>query len=239
MRISNLHAPATRRAVALLALAALAWSATAAADIAHIPATRDATLIEDALGARANGAGTLLFAGRTNEEQDALRRGLLYFDVAAALPRAAIIRRVTLVLHAGAGNPATPARVAVHRVLQPWSEGPTASSGGSGAPAQPGDVTWVHRRYDTGYWRFAGGHFVPVESAALTVTGPGFYAWTDCARLQADVRLWLKAPKRNHGWILVGDEATPQSSKRMDSREATAAEFRPVLTVEYRLPGRR
>jgi hypothetical protein len=123
-------------------------------------------------------------------------------------------------------------------VLASWSEGPSLSTGGSGAPALPGDSTWLHRRYDDLFWIFPGGQFIPEPTAAIPVADQGFYSWEGSARLLADVRLWHIAPQRNFGWILVADEETLQSVKRFDSRESPTPEFRPVLTLEFALPGR-
>ena len=55
------------------------------ADIVHIQADRDATLIEDPDGAYANGIGPALFAGSTDKA--GVRRALIRFDVAGVLPR--------------------------------------------------------------------------------------------------------------------------------------------------------
>jgi hypothetical protein len=208
-----------------------------AADFVHIDAARDATLIEDPEGARANGAGPALFTGRTAQDDGGRRRALLLFDVAAVLPRDAIVTSAQLTLRMTPSN-ASPAEIAVHRVLASWSEGPGLSTGGSGAPAMPGDSTWLHRRYDDQLWIFPGGQFVPEPGAVITVAGEGFYSWQGSARLLADVRVWHRSPQRNFGWILLGDEETPQSVKRFDSRESLTPEYRPVLTLEYELPGR-
>ena len=208
-----------------------------AAEMVHIPATRDATLIEDPDGARANGSGPALFAGRTAQGENGLRRAVLRFDVAAAVPRQALIRRAFLTLHLTPSN-GVPADVAVHRLLEDWSEGPSFSAGGAGTAAQAGDCTWLHRDYDQQFWVVPGGQFVADPSATLAVEGEDYYTWPSGQQLIADVRLWLKAPDRNFGWILLGDEATPQSAKRFDSRESQTPAFRPVLTVEYERPGR-
>jgi hypothetical protein len=220
--------------VAFWAALAVCGSASAA-ELVRIPAGRDATLIESPDGARANGAGDAVFAGRTNEAENALRRAVVFFDLAAQVPRQAIITDAKLVLYVGQGNPAA-AEVAVHRLLASWTEGPSTATGGGGAPAVSGDVTWLDRSYDVEQWQFPGGDFVPAASATVTVGGPGFYAWQDSPLLRADVRQWQKAPNRNFGWVLVGDEWTSQSSKRIASRENATVDFRPVLIVEYELP---
>ena len=64
----------------------------AGAETLFVEAGRDATVIEDPDGGRANGSGPTLFAGRTSQTQNGIRRGLVYFDVAAALPPNAIVR---------------------------------------------------------------------------------------------------------------------------------------------------
>jgi len=207
------------------------------ADMVHIPADRDATLIEDANGAYANGAGPAFFAGRNNGNQNALRRGVIHFDVAGTLPERALIDRAFVSLYQTSGSNVSSHTVSLHRVLQDWSEGPAFSSGGGGAAAGPGDVTWLHTDYDLEYWVQAGGHFIANPSASETVSGTGFYTWQSSVNLVNDVRLWLHAPQQNFGWLVMGDEEIPQSAKRFASREGPAADQQPLLTIEYHLPG--
>lgn len=207
------------------------------ADMVHIPADRDATLIEDAYGAYANGAGPAFFAGRNNQGEYALRRALIHFDVAGALPEHALIDRAFVSLYQTSNSNVSSQTVSLHRVLEDWSEGPAFSSGGGGAAAGPGDVTWLHTDYDQEYWVQAGGHFVVSASASETIGGTGFYTWQSGVKLVNDVRLWLHAPQQNFGWLVMGNEDTPQSAKRFASREGTAADQQPLLTIEYHLPG--
>ena len=56
------------------------------AETAGIEPDRDATLIEDPNGAFANGSGPNFFVGRTNQEQNGIRRALVRFPVAESLP---------------------------------------------------------------------------------------------------------------------------------------------------------
>ena len=210
--------------------------APAVADTATIIAGRDATLIEEPDGALANGSGPVIFVGRTGQVQNGIRRALLYFDVAGGVPRGAVIESASLTLYLTPSNPG-PTGVRVHRVLADWGEGPSASSGGGGAPAEPGDVTWIHRFYDSDFWAISGGQFSGHASAGLEVAGEGFYTWDDRG-LVNDVRLWAAGPSRNFGWILIGDETTPQTAKRFAGREHADPALRPILEVEYRLPGR-
>jgi hypothetical protein len=205
------------------------------ADMVHIPADRDNTLIEDADGAQSNGSGPAFFAGRTNQEMYSVRRALLRFDVASALPEDAIIDRVFLTLYQGSNN-AKPSDVSLHRVLADWGEGASFSGGGSGAPAEAGDATWLHTFFDYDYWVQSGGHYVASASATATVGGNDFYTWQSTNQLVNNVRHWLKHPERNYGWLVMGDEDAGGSVKRFDSREGANSNQHPTLTVEYHLP---
>ena len=206
------------------------------ADRVHIPADRDATLIEDAEGDVANGSGPVFFAGQTNQPAFGARRGVIRFDVAAALPENALIDRAFLNLYQNSGN-AEPSAVTLHRVLADWGEGASFSAGGKGAPAELGDATWLHTFYDVQYWVQEGGQFIPHAGASEVVEGTGFYTWQSTVHLVNDVRLWLHAPQQNFGWLVMGDEDSKGSVKRFDSREGMTPGQHPVLTVEYHLPG--
>jgi hypothetical protein len=221
-----------------IALLLLLTPALATAETVLIDAGRDATLIEDPDGALANGSGPVFFVGRTNQAQDSVRRGLVYFDVAAALPRNARVENVRLTLYMSPSNPG-PRGIHLHRLLADWGEGASSASGGGGDFSAPGDATWIHTFYDDAFWVRPGGHFVGRASASREVGDTGFYTWESTRKMVADVRLWLAAPHRNFGWILIGDETTPQNAKSFASREEPDASLRPVLEVTYHLRGRR
>ncbi len=220
----------------LLALASPTPAPQGTTQVVVLEPVADATLIESATGALANGQGLYLHAGRTNQPTESLRRGLLRFDVAAALPPQARIEEARLVLHVTGGN-GEPVELAVHLATRAWTEGPSNAPGGQGAPAQPGDVTWLHASYPTLAWNRPGGDLLPPASATTTVNAPGAYTLTHPQRLARDVRLWLKSPGRNHGWMLLGDEQTVGGSRRVDSRESADPTLRPRLEIRYRLPG--
>ena len=223
------------RAAILLILLFLSQSAMA--KTVMIEAGRDTTLIEDPDGALANGAGPFLFVGRTGQARNGIRRGLLYFDVAAMLPENAIIESASLTLYM------TPSHSEFHeirlrRLLADWGEGPSFASGGRGAPSEQGDATWLHTFYDDHLWVRMGGQFIARDSARRQVGAPGYYTWESNVHLVQDVRLWNSVPSRNFGWILLCDEATRRSVKTFASRENTMAVLRPTLAVTYRLPGK-
>lgn len=219
---------------ACLVLAVSVLSLPSAAGTLRLEPDRDATLIEHSDGALANGSGPVLFAGRNNQINDSIRRGLLRFDVAGALPEDALVEGVSLTLYMTPSNP-EPHTLRLYRVLADWGEGPSSASGGGGAPAQPGDVTWLHTFWDIDSWVHAGGQFAGRDSAALEVRGSGFYTWESTIHMVADVRLWATAPQRNFGWVLIGDELVRQSVKSFASREDTEPTLRPVLDITYRV----
>ena len=211
------------------------FSGTSFAETVTIVASRDATLIEDPAGNLANGSGPALFAGRTGQQKNSIRRALVYFDLDGVIPRRAIIKRVFLTLHLTPSN-AAPAEIAISRVLNEWGEGASFSTGGSGAAAEAGDTTWLHTFYTDQFWAVEGGYYADTPSATALVEDTDFYTWQSTRRMVRDVRIWLRHPDRNHGWILSGDETTARTAKRFDSRESAEATFRPQLTIEYRLP---
>ncbi|HET9299619.1 MAG TPA: hypothetical protein VFO11_06710, partial [Candidatus Polarisedimenticolaceae bacterium] len=133
----------------------------ASAQTLSVPADRDATLIESPDGVLANGAGSVLFAGRTNQSPGGVRRALLHFTL-PALPSdgqgRGTVEHAALVLHVLPGNPG-PREIRAYAVVADWTEGPSFSGGGIGAPAQAGDVTWVHTRYPEEFWPTNGGLF--------------------------------------------------------------------------------
>lgn len=207
------------RALGAGALLFLGGVTAALADVVVLTSVADNTLYQDPNGALSNGAGSAMFAGTNSASQ--VRRAVLRFDVAGGLPADAIVTSATLTLYNDAAN-AGPASVALHRLTRAWGEGASVASGGQGggAPAAPGDATWIHTNYPTSFWAAAGGDFLPSVSAATIVSGPGFYSWNGLA---AEVQSFLEAPGANFGWIGMGDEVAASSGKRFATREATTA----------------
>lgn len=221
------------RAIPLVLVFALA-AISALAGTVEIAPSQDATMIEDPAGARANGSGPNLFAGRTSEAEGSIRRVLLEFDVAAQLPAGATVVDAALTLTMNQGSSA-PDRVSLHRIDAAWGEGPSNSPGGIGAPAEPGDVTWIHTWFDSGFWGHPGGDVV-ASSASAVVEGPDDYTWSSTTMIH-DVQRWLDDPASNHGWLLRGNEATGGTSKRFGAREQPDPSRRPRLAVTYVVPG--
>ena len=119
------------------ALLLLLAPALATANTVLIEAGRDATLIEEPNGALANGSGPLFFVGRTNRAQNSVRRGLVYFDVAAALPQDARVESARLTLYMSPSPNSASGRIGLHRLLADWGEGASSASGGGGDFSAP------------------------------------------------------------------------------------------------------
>ena len=203
-----------------------------------VVADRDATLIEHPDGALASGAGPSVFAGRNNLADNGVRRALLRFDLAVAgLPRGGrfIVETVALVVTNLTESNAAPREYRLHRVLADWGEGASTSAGGGGAPAQPGDATWVHTFHDRDFWLHNGGQFEGEPSARLVVAGPGTYRFLS-PQLARDLALWATRPELNYGWILIGDETSRQTARAFGSRENPDPAVRPVLEITFRKP---
>jgi hypothetical protein len=85
-------------------------------------AGKDNTLFQSGSGHLSSGAGNSLFAGRTRQNEImALRRALVWFDVAAALPAGATIDSASLTLFQTRGGSRD--TVKLHAVLASWGEG--------------------------------------------------------------------------------------------------------------------
>ena len=231
-RRASLRAPRFARIAAALVVLASAAGPDVLAEVSLLQPARDGTLFEDPSGALASGSGPVLFSGRINAPAQSIRRALLAFDVAAAIPPGSIVTAARLRLNLSATS-AGPVLVRLHKVTADWGEGASSTGGGGGAPSAAGDATWIHRFYTGDLWTQAGGDFAPAPSGAATVDQPGPYAWDSTAEMVADVQAWLDDPGQNFGWILLGDETRPQTVKRFDSREHSTEGNRPALEVEY------
>ncbi len=201
--------------------------------VKNIPPARDNTMYED--DDYSNGKGEYIFSGKNAglAGTPQSRRALLYFAVADSLPAGATIDSVQLTLHVS--KTIAPAKThTLHALLADWGEGNSDATLGEGTGdfAQPGDVTWRHRFFDTITWATPGGDFVAGAAASQSVVSIGFYTWKS-AGMAANVQSWLDSPATNFGWILIGNEATMTTAKRFDSRENPTAANRPRLTIYY------
>jgi len=216
------------RAIACLVLVVV--PGVAAADVVSIEAAHDSTVYAED-GTLGNGAGEHLFTGLTQDGFE--RRGLVQFDVAAAIPAGSTITAVTLELDLSRTRTAD-LEVGLHRVLAAWGEGTSDAplEEGGGAPASIGDVTWTYAFYPTTAWT-PGGVFVAVASAsALIPRTLGVYGWTGPG-LVDDVQGWLDGTLANHGWMLIAVPQDTRETKRFDTHENATPAARPHLIVTF------
>jgi hypothetical protein len=229
--------------VPFLGLTLLA-SVPAVADVYYteqIPASQDSTLIDNPDGALSDGTGPYFRVGMTGGNLGGgIRRGLVHFDLEGVIPPEARIEDAALHLYLARGE-VEKVSVRLYRALQDWGEGASCSNGGKGAPAQTGDATWLHTFYDTSFWDEAGGDRSRPASAREFVGMPDLYTWSS-NRMMRDVQLWVEDPAENFGWLVIGDERTPNSVVAFGSREAAQCNTTPtgfpgpVLEVTYSLP---
>ncbi len=194
---------------------------------------KDNSLFQSVDGGESNGAGSYLFAGRTDSSSDYLRRAAMEFDIAGNVPAGSIIQSATLTL--------TMSRTKVgamtfnlHRLNSEWGEGTSNADAqeGGGIAATANDTTWTHTFYPGSFWATPGGDFSATVSGTASVGGNGSYSWGSTAQMIADVQGWLNNPASNHGWILKGPEGL-RSAKRFNSRENTSAATRPALVIGF------
>jgi len=217
------------RAVCWFVLA-IALASQASAGVVAVTPVRDNTLFQDADGDTSNGAGPAFFAGRNS--QNLTRRGLLAFDLAGQVPAGSKVDSVVLTLQVSSAPDTFPRLFTLHPVLDNWGEGRSYSSGGAGAPATPGDASWLHTFYPALLWAHAGGDFDPTVSASAVVGDIGTYLWTGPG-MTADVQMWLGQPASNFGWLIQGEETGPRTVRRFDSRESDLPAHRPTLTIYF------
>ncbi|MEK6644012.1 MAG: multicopper oxidase domain-containing protein [Planctomycetota bacterium] len=188
-----------------------------------------------------NGVGSYIFAGKTNGGN--VRRALIAFNVAGAVPAGSTINSVTLDLYMSrtqAGNQT----VSLHRISADWGEGTSNADQqeGNGTNATDNDATWAYRFFvvsnppSSPAWTNAGGDYAGTSSASTTVGGSGSYTWTSTSALVSDVQGWLNSPSGNFGWIVIGNEGPNQTTKRFESRTASQSSRRPRLNINFTPP---
>lgn len=197
-------------------------------------ASRDNTLIENSMGELSNGLGSAFFVGRTNQNSDSIRRGLIAFDIVDQIPAGSTITEVKLILNLER-TPSEEESIELHRVLADWGEGSSSTKKGRGAPATEGDATWIHTFYDQDLWSESGGDFDPEASATQIVGDLGTYVWDSESNpeMVQDIQDWLDASATNFGWLLLGDETDSGTVKVFTSRQHDDDSQQPQLKVSF------
>lgn len=193
-----------------------------------------------------NGGHGFLYAG--NNQFFNPRRALIRFDL-SLIPRNARIGSVRLEITVNRrakrpGEPLVDQMHFLHALQIDWGEGSVdavaidpETDGGSGAPAEEGDATWLSNFHNLSAWNTPGGDFRRRPSAQTLIGDVGERGLFTGPTLTADVEAWVRSPASNYGWILRGNETEPQKAYRFYSSEGDAG-LRPRLAVEFDLPNR-
>jgi spore coat protein A len=227
-----------------LGLGALA----ASADTVTLISIKDNTLYEpiapDAFADMSDGVGPTMFTGKVKDADAdpgtgtrvALRRAVLEFDIAGSIPAGATIDSVQLTLFCDKVAQNANFNVTLNRLLSEWGEG-TSNTGnsqqGRGEPATTNDATWRHTFYSSQFWGTPGGDYALTASATKSVGPTGTYTWGSTSGMVGDVQAWLNNASVNHGWIILSNETTIQTTKRFATHENTTVNNRPKLVVNY------
>lgn len=205
------------------------------ADSVTILPSQDTTLYESLSGSLSNGRGEYLFAGRTAQPSNSIRRAFLMFDVASSIPPGSTIDSAVLTLQMSRTPTNLDRVVSLRRINSSWGEGTSDATGeeGNGAPSTPSDATWIHQSFDTQFWNAIGGDFQATNNASASVGPVGPYSWGSTPQMVADVQSWLDDPSGNYGWVLIGDETSQGTAKRFNSRENILSGTRPSLVVGF------
>ena len=181
------------------------------------------TSIHEGFTGNGNGASDCIYTGQTGSNAgNTVIRSLVQFDLSSISP-GTIVTDATLdvdIFGAGGGGPSTP--VTLHRLTSDWGEGTSNGGcfgGGDGAGASAGDATWVNAFHPGTAWSSAGGDFNATASATTSIAGGGNPSWNS-ADLTRDVQFWIDNPSSNFGWIIIGDEGTSQSTKKISSKSS-------------------
>lgn len=195
-------------------------------------AVRDNTLYQDPTGALSNGSGEHLFASRTLQGINDLRRCVVAFDVASVIPPNATILSAELNLTLNKSRLGT-FNFDLHKLTSDWGEGSSDALGeeGGGAVSAANDATWLHTFFNSMFWSNPGGDYSPTISSSTSIGSTlGTYTFPSTPQMVADVKDWYENPASDFGWIVIGDETAPGSSKRFGSRENLSG-GRPTLTL--------
>lgn len=198
----------------------------------------DVGLYETTDGSTANGQGALLVVGHTAEADDNARRFLVKFELPNALSEGAEITSAQLQMTVKTRDGSVAQTLDLHRVTSSWEEGPANADTNSddGVAASAGDVTWLHRNFETSEWVEEGGDFVSTVSSSVEVTDTGLYVWDSNDTMVSDVQLWVDNEASNHGWIVVANAVQAGILHRFASGEASDSDERPKLVVTSNTP---
>ena len=206
------------------------------ADSLTIVSSKDNTLFGDVWDDLSNGAGSGMYSGRTapDAKPNVFRRALVQFDL-SLIPANATITSARLDVVCTKSPNAVTREFTLHRLTTDWGEGASSSAGGAGSFAEPGDATWVYNFYATSQWTNAGGDFVAQVSSTTEMQDEGPYVFPSTDQMIDDAQYWLDNPASNFGWLIMGEEDSVKTARRIGTREQIEETERPYLVVEYEI----
>src|SRR5262249_18026188 len=197
--VSLLNACGPRALPALMLLFCLCFGATAFAETVTIRPIADTSLFGDD-PTNNLGAELTIPIGATDATTGKTNRGLIKFDVAAAMPSNAVVTSVTLTMTVMQvpGQGRVDSMFGLGRRLRNWGEGNKRNAtgpGSNGALATAGESTWLYRLYPDALWSVPGGgagvDFTAAFSATNFIRGLGSYTFNSTPGLVADAQAWL------------------------------------------------
>lgn len=198
--------------------------------------TTDTTIFEDATSNALGGSAAIL-VGSTATSQ---RRGLLRFDV-SSIPQNAEIESTLLQLNVDAeGNGAQPSDLfTIFPLLMDWGEGiatagtSSGSGSGFGAAAANGDATWESNHHTQSKWSNPGGDFNETPVTESQIVNQSLTVQSEA--MTQTVQQWVEDSASNFGWIIIGNESSTRTARRLTSSEGSQTR-RPLLQVTYQVP---
>jgi hypothetical protein len=186
-------------------------SATFRDGVGGYTGTRDTYLRQDSSGTNYGGEKIAWVDGNTSNDQDAQAMIRFDFTIGDAIPDGAVIDSATLKIHTSNDDASeSPNAMRAYRILDPWTEGgATWDSKGSGLSNDANDLLLAAD--DSVTPSVAGGYvtFDVTEAVSAFAAGAPNYGWAIL-------------PGGNNGW-------------KFDTREADNVNFRPELSIEYRI----
>jgi len=229
-------------APALLLLLAASAGIARSEEIVLLP-EKDGTLVQHPGGFLSNAKGNSFYVGRafsTRPNDQRLRRGLIRFDIAGAIPPGATITsaQLDLYMQKRRSSKSGDRDISLHRLLNDWGEGTSSSAGGGGDSTSEDDASWIHTFNPDGRWDTPGGDFDAAPVATIPVGGIGPYTFPTSPAMVSAVQAWLDDDANNFGWIVIGEESEDidRSTRRFSSRENRFADRWPRLRIEFDAP---
>lgn len=194
-----------------------------------VTATIDNTIFKDAQ--LSDGLGEYVFTGTTRA--GVTKRALVMFELESIVPDDIDIDSAHLIMVPSKVKPGS-TDVKIFKVATEWDEGTSEATDGDGkgAPATKNDATWIFAKYDSDRWIKEGGDFA-IEASDTATVSLGENAIFSSPTITADVKLWLKNPEVNFGWIFIGDENNTSTSVKFVSRNNANNSLRPKLKIFY------